>query len=307
MKKSFFILFILIIAIVAGCDKNPGTNINEQNTNKTSKPTTVPVGLDIMATNKSLYFMVKAIAGNDNNVDFMFKNEDEEKSFKYTNDSTSNIGKMDLFIYTGVGFDSWTDDFVSKINKNKLVAINVSRGVSTLSYQNKSAENYGSKNPYYWMDINNYRTMLLNVKNAVEEKDPKNSVTYENNFKNAIKEVDQYKSSINNLSDKMKGYTLITDMDKLDYMINNISIDTIKFYRSDQGAISPEDEQKISSAVGNNKKLCFIYDDDNDLNQNKDIIDKYQMKTVKLTVYNGDMSYINMIKQNISNIQAALK
>jgi zinc/manganese transport system substrate-binding protein len=307
LRKSFFILLILIILIVTACDKNTEPKINIQNSNEGSNTTTVGVGLDIMVTNKCLYTMVKDIAGENNNVEFMFKDENEEKDFKYTSDSISNIGKQDLFIYTGVGFDPWMDDFLSKVDKSKVGVINVSRGVSTTSYQNKNEQDYGSKNPYYWMDMDNYRTMLLNVKNAIEEKDPKNNSTYENNFKNAFKAVDKYKSTINNLSEKLKQYTFVTDMDKFDYIMNNVDVKTIKFYRSEQGAISPDDLQKISNDVNNNKKLCFIYDDDNDLNQNKDIINNYQMKTIKLTVYDGNTSYMDMIKQNISNIEAVLK
>ncbi len=304
MRKSFFIVLIIIAVLLTGCKYNRNVDANVQGSKETYS---VGVGLDIMVTNKCLYTMVKDIAGDNNNVDFMFKDESEEKDFKYTNDSTENIAKQDLFIYSGVGFEPWEDDFQSKVDKNKVGVTNVSRGVRTIDYENKIEKNYGEKNPYYWMDADNYSIILLNIKNAIEEKDPKNNITYENNFKNAIKEVDKYKTSLNSLASKMKQYTLVTDVDKFDYMKSSVSINNVKFYRSAQGAISPDDEQKISSENDDNKKLCFIYDDDNDLNQNKDIIDKYHMNTIKLIAYDGNAGYIDMLKRNIASLKAVVK
>ena len=304
MRKSFFIVLIIIAVLLTGCKYNRNVDANVQGSKEIYS---VGVGLDIMVTNKWLYTMVKDIAGDNNNVDFMFKDESEEKDFKYTNDSTENIAKQDLFIYSGVGFEPWEDDFQSKVDKNKVGVTNVSRGVRTIDYENKIEKNYGEKNPYYWMDADNYSVMLLNIKNAIEEKDPKNNITYENNFKSAIKEVDKYKTSLNSLASQMKQYTLVTDVDKFDYMKSSVSINNIKFYRSDQGAISPDDEQKISSENDDDKKLCFIYDDDNDLNQNKDIIDKYHMSTIKLIAYDGNAGYIDMLKQNIASLKAVVK
>lgn len=304
MRKSFFIVLIIIAVLLSGCTYKRNVDLKTQGSEETYS---VGVGLDIMVTNKWLYTMVKDIAGDNNNVDFMFKNESEEKDFKYTSDSTENIAKQDLFIYSGVGFEPWEDDFQGKVDKNKVGITNVSRGVRTIDYENKIEKNYGEKNPYYWMDADNYSIMLLNIKNAIEEKDPKNNITYENNFKNAMKKVDKDKSSLSSLASKMKQYTLVTDVDKFDYMKSSVSINNIKFYRNDQGAISPDDEQKISSENDDNKKLCFIYDDDNDITQNKDIIDKYHMKTIKLIAYDGDTSYMSMLEQNIASLKAAMQ
>jgi zinc/manganese transport system substrate-binding protein len=304
LRKPFFIVLAIIAILITGCKNSRNVSSNAPSGKVIYS---VGVGLDIMVTNKCLYTMVKSIAGENNNVDFMFKDESEQKNLKYTDDSILNVGKQDLFIYSGAGFEDWSDDFLSRVDKSKVGVTDVSRGVKTLTYQNKLDKNYGNKNPYYWMDADNYGTMLLNIKSAIEEKDPKNNVTYENNFNASIKEVNKYKTSLNDIASKMKQYTLVTDVDKFNYMTNSVNINSIKFYRNDEGAISPEDEQKISSEQSDNKKLCFIYQDDNDLNQNKDIIDKYHMKTIKLIVYDGNISYMNMLKQNIASLEGAEK
>lgn len=300
MKKLIFLFFLSVIIILqSACNKNINNNSNIENKKNVIK------NLDIMVTNKYLYNIVKDIAGDNNNLEFMLKNENEE--FTYTEDSISNVGNQDLFIYTGAGFEIWIDDFLSKVNKSKVSIINSSRGVSILTCNNKNSKKYGQKNPYYWMDTDNYRTMLLNIKNAIEEKDPKNRNEYETNFTNCIKNIDDYENSMKDISNKMSEYTVVTDIDKFDYLLKSENFKNIKFYRNDQGNISPEDNQRISAEKDSGKQLCFIYDDDKDLQQNKDIIDKYKIPTIKLTVYNGDMNYIDMLKSNIESFKNVVK
>ncbi|AGK99040.1 metal ABC transporter substrate-binding protein [Clostridium pasteurianum] len=300
MKKLICLFFLSIIIILqSACDKNININSNTENNKKVIK------NLDIMITNKYLYNIVKDIAGDNNNLEFMLKSENED--FTYTDDSILNVGKQDLFIYTGAGFENWIDDFLSKVDKSKVSIINSSRGVSLLTYNDKNSKSYGQKNPYYWMDIDNYRTMLLNIKNAIEEKDPKNRNEYETNFRNSIKNVDEYGNIIKDITSKMSEYTVITDTDRFDYLLKSQNLKSIKFYRNDQGNISPEDNQRVSTEKDSGRKLCFIYDDDKDLQQNKDIIDRYGIQPIKLTVYNPNMSYIDMLKSNIESFKNAAK
>lgn len=292
-----FVLLLCAFVLLCGCDKTIDLNI-------------VPVEhkqavLDIMVTNKCLYTMVKEIAGQSNNVDYMFKDENKIDDFVYTNDSISNIGKQDLFIYNGAGFEKWIDEFLGKLDKSKVGVINVSRGVSLQSYVNKNNNNSNDKNPYYWGDSNNYKVILLNIKNAIEEKDPKNRDIYEQNFANAIKNIDKYKKNVDEVSKKMEKHTFITSDYKFEYLLKDY--DSIQFERDSEGNVTDDYISKMQKKYDNGNQLCFVYKDDVDLQKNKDIIDKYKMKTVKLTVYDGDMSYLDMLNSNLNNIKKLLQ
>lgn len=298
MKKGIYLFLLSALILFSGCDKPIDLNI-------------VPAVhkqavLDIMVTNKCLYSMVKEIAGQNNNVDYMFKDDSKIEDFVYTDDSISNIGKQDLFIYTGAGFEKWIDDFTGKLDKSKVGVINVSRGVTFQTYENKNNNNTTDKNPYYWGDLNNCKVMLLNIKNAIEEKDAKNRDTYENNFENAIKNINKYKKSTSEITDKLKGYTFISSDHKFDYILNDY--DSIRLERDNQGNVTDDYNSKIQKKYDSSgNKLCFVYKDDQDLQKNKDIIDKYKMKTVKLTVYDGDMSYLDMFNSNLESIKKMLQ
>lgn len=295
MKKGICILLLSFVVILSGCSEN---------INLIVPPEKNPTYLDIMVTNKCLYTMVKEIAGN-NNIDYMFKDENKIEGFSYTDDSIQNVGKQDLFIYNGSDFEKWSEDFLGKVDKNKVGVINVSRGVSLLSYNNKDDSNYRNKIPYYWLDADNYKVMLLNIKNAIEEKDPNNRDIYENNFANDIKDIDKYNKNMEKIINDIKQYNFVTDSDDFDYLLNKY--DNLKFYRSTQGIISSDDLSRIQKEMDNGKKLCFMYSDDKDLQQNKDIIDKFKLKTAKVTLYNGDMSYLDILQSNLESIKKAVQ
>lgn len=301
MKKLIPVILLFFCISQCGCQKNVNTNSN------TGTATHIQNNLDIMVTNKSLYLMVCDIAGNNNSVEYMFKDENKIKDFSFTADSISSIGTQDLLFYSGAGFENWIDNFVGNVDKSKIGIINVSRGISLSSYGNKNDSSYGSKNPYYWLDADNYKVMLLNIKNAIEEKDPDNITIYETNFTNSIKKIDKYKKYAETLNAKLKKCTFVTDEDKFDYLLKGINCSYIKFYHDPQGLVSNDDESKVAKSKDNGDKLCFIYDDDNDLQKNADIIAKYKMVPIKVTAYNGDMSYLDIIKSNVSNIENAIK
>lgn len=297
LKKKMFVLLLSALVLLCGCDNTIDLNIVPEEHKQAV--------LDIMVTNKCLYTMVKEIAGQNNNVDYMFKDENKIDDFVYTNDSISNIGKQDLFIYNGADFEKWIDEFLSKLDKSKVGVINVSRGVSLQTYVNKNNNNSNDKNPYYWGDSNNYKVMLLNIKNAIEEKDPKNRNTYEENFSNAIKSINKYKKSVDEIKSKLDKYTFVTSNYKFAYLLKDY--DSIQLETDILGDVTDDYTSKIQKKADDGKQLCFVYNDDTELQKNKDIIDKFKMKTVKFTVYDGDMSYLDILNSNLNNIKKVLQ
>ena len=301
MKKLLFAVLLILCVTQCSCAKN--TIVTSNVTNKVYAQN----NLNIMVTNKTLYYMVCDITGQNNYVDYMFKDESKLEKFSYSSDSTTNISKQDLFFYSGADFETWVDDFVNKVDKNKVGMINVSRGITLSNYENKLYKKYDNQNPYYWLDYDNYKVMLVNIKNAIEEKDPENRTTYETNFNNSIKKIDSYKKSIDTENDKLKQCTFVQEVDDLDYFVKETSASSIKFYRDASGNISSDDENKISKEKENGNKLCFIYNNDQDLQVNQSLIAKYGMTPIKLTTYDGNLSYFQIIQNNEVSLQNAIK
>lgn len=302
MKKLLIILLVFFLLLSTGCSSQ------KQSVVFAAVKPPVEVNLKIVVTNKLIYYFVKDIVQDKGNVDYMFNNLDEEQNFKYTDDSTTNISQQDLFIYIGSGFEPWAQNFASKLDKSKVGVIDSSRGVKILQYSKPVMyENDLLKdNPYYWLNSDNYKMMMVNIKSAIEDKDPLNRAFYEDNFKNLGLDIDLYQKEMKTICDKLKDNTFVTDNDNYDYFLKSFGLKVIKI---DYESLSkdPDSIIKLDGELSKLKDLTFIYSEDSQVTKSQVYINKYFMKKVKLYVYDDYFKYSDLMWANISNIKRLIK
>lgn len=294
MKKFLCCIMILIIVVsFSGCKSNSKTNVNVPK-EKSSK--SEGMSLDIMVTNRYLYNIVKSLTGDKDNVQFMFKDDNSVKKFNFTSDSLNNISKYDLFMYTSADFEPWASSFQNKLDKSKVGVVDVSRGakISSLDKSDKESDEDIDKNPYYWGNFDNYNAMLLNIKNALEEKDPKSRDLYEGRFKKCVKDVKDMEKELKVLLKNFDGYTFVTTEYKFDYFFSYNNLKSVKVRTQANDTTIPD----ITNKISDKNKVCFIYDDDKVLSDNNDLIKKYSMKTLKFNIYYEKGNLVDMMKNN---------
>ncbi|AYD40830.1 zinc ABC transporter substrate-binding protein [Clostridium fermenticellae] len=299
MKKTISIFLMIYILIFTGCEYRTQSDKMNAKDNVTQMEMRKDTELNIVTTDKLLYYTVKDIVKDRHNISYIFKNRSDELNFKFTNDSLNNIAKNDLLIYMGVGFEPWIDSFVDKLNKSNVSPINVSRGVKIISYDKevKVNDTVIRNNPYYLMNMDNYRVVLMNIKNSIEDRDPKNRDIYEKNFAATLKNIDDYKKQLNSITDSLSGYTFLTSEDGLNYFTRNSGLNTIDMNKD----IS--DKSELDSRIKSSDNIVFLYNSSSALKDNEDIIKKYNMKTLNMMIYDGQSSYDDCVKYNLNSFK----
>lgn len=299
MKKTISIFLMIYILIFTGCEYRTQSDKINAKDNVTQMEMRKDTELNIVTTDKLLYYTVKDIVKDRHNISYIFKNRSDELNFKFTNDSLNNIAKNDLLIYMGVGFEPWIDSFVDKLNKSNVSPINVSRGVKIISYDKevKVNDTVIRNNPYYLMNMDNYRVVLMNIKNSIEDRDPKNRDIYEKNFAATLKNIDDYKKQLNSITDSLSGYTFLTSEDGLNYFTRNSGLNTIDMNKD----IS--DKSELDSRIKSSDNIVFLYNSSSALKDNEDIIKKYNMKTLNMMIYDGQSSYDDCVKYNLNSFK----
>lgn len=287
MKKILItaLIFCLLCTLFTACDSDlfikppPPRKIKDKD-------------LKIMTTNYLLYGMTKSVVKDLNTVDFMFKDEQDQWNFNFTDDSVDNISREDLFFYTGGSFEPWMGDFVNSLKKNRLTVVNVSRGTKIISRDEAVSLIYKNKqqdikdNPYYWLDTGKYKTALFNITKTIENKDPWNKSYYEKNFHSNIKEVNVYDRKLKEVSKKLNNYIFIVQGDELDYFTNYLGLKAIKIPSSYNYKEELEDVDKNTQEDSvKTDKLVFLYSKDKNIREYQDFIKKYNMKLCPITVY----------------------
>lgn len=317
LKRSYFYIVLVIVALVfSSCtnkDLPPQNTVQGPDKDKQEVQEAIEkeVALNIVTTDKFKYFMIKDIAQNIHFIDYMFSSRDRLLKYEYSEDALKNINKKDLFFYSVSALEPWIAQFVDKLDKGTVSPINISRGIKFLSL--REGVNYKDTiikdNPYFWMNIDNYKIAMLNIKNAIQDKDTKNRELYESNFNKAIKQVEEKQKRLQETIAALKEYTFLVDGDELDYFSNYYGLKTVKIYNynmelTEQNSAKLEDTVKKLSDID---KLIYIYEDEEEVKADKPIIDKFKIKPCYLLVYKDEMSYLELLEHNITVLESLVE
>lgn len=219
MKKVNFVMLIITFIMYIGLNFFSDQGIADTSYSEDSVRDTY---LNIMVCNKSQYYMVKKIVGERHNIQYLFNNEEKIDAFQYDKGVVDNVSNMDIFMYSGNSFENWDSAFINDLDKSKVGVINISRGIRTLNYNDEN----NKTNPYYWTGLEEYKIALYNIKNAIQDRDPKNRDLYEKNYNTAISYLEQSLSIYNGKRNDLNNYIFISLDEKLAYFFRDLGIDT---------------------------------------------------------------------------------
>ena len=257
--------------------------------------------LNIITVNKPQADMVKKIVKGKHNVQYMMTEENDIKEFEYTNDIVNNVSDMDLFLYSGINFEPWINKFIGKLKKGNIGIINLARGIRILNYD----EGNGTKeNPYYFEGIEEYKIALLNVKNCIQDKDPKNRDFYEKNYNDSVKQFDLRIAKLKENISYLNGYTFLTFDQRFDYILDDLNVNYLNL-----------NDEYIDKFIEKNNldpsKVIIIQDGEDKKNIDEWISDDYEesiednlkeYKTIDMWKYYGNMSFDDLIVYNVNEI-----
>lgn len=302
MKKVTFIMVFITMILSLGMTifQSPLLANTESKKNEFRD-----IYLNIITVNKPQAEMVKSIIGNKHNVEYMMADEKDIKNFEFDDDVIKNVSNMDLFIYTGTDFEPWISNFISKLKKGNLGIINLSRGIRILNFDNNGDV---KENPYYFEGIEEYKIALYNIKNSVQDKDPKNRDYYEENYNKCIKEFDKQISYYNEEIKALKNYNFVILDNRFDYIAKSLNLNTIKLKDKDINDLVKEnnlDPEKVVIIQDGDDLVDIntLIDLDSEETESLELNQKPKYyKTVELWKYYGDMNFSDLILYNIKEL-----
>lgn len=193
MKKriSFFVLILLSIMTLCGCQKESSkekqfankSSTRAQSTNETKKET-----LTIVATLFPQYDFAKQIAKDKANVVLLLPPGMESHSYEPTPGDIITIENSDLFLYTGDDMEPWASG-IAQNAQTKTMVVNLSDGIKLAKESDehheeehhKEEEHHHNYNPHIWTSPVLAMKMADHIKEALMKADPDNEAFYEEN------------------------------------------------------------------------------------------------------------------------------
>ena len=119
----------------------------------------------------------------------------------------SRLSDSKVFVYNGLGMETWVDDTIDAIGADALVVINASDGSSPITnIDDAEVSEHGSFDPHLWLSIKGAELEVSNIAKGFSKADPSNKEFYEKNAAGYIAELEaiyvEYKEKFDSLDNK---------------------------------------------------------------------------------------------------------
>lgn len=191
MKKKIIsgVLAILMVVILIGC--NAKTETAKQNTTNEKLKITVSI--------YPLKEFAEKIGGDKIEVTCLVPENMEPHDYEPKTKDFEDLTKSKLFIYNGLGMESWVDQVNEVIKGKELIILDSSTGVEARKEEN-------AVDPHIWLSLKNAEIQSQNIKNTLVKLDEKNKDYYEANYSKFKEELEslynEYKPKFDTLGKK---------------------------------------------------------------------------------------------------------
>jgi zinc transport system substrate-binding protein len=162
-------------------------------------------------------YFVEKIGGNRVSVSVMVTPGSNPHSYEPKPNQMTALSKAKIYFAIGITFeDAWLSRF-SGINP-KMRIVHTEEGIEKISmaphehqhggdkgHASMQADEQGTKDPHVWLSPVNGLIMAKNILKALQDQDPSNSQTYDNNYKGFAREIENLDAELKSLFENKKG------------------------------------------------------------------------------------------------------
>lgn len=191
MKKSLskFILGMFMSVLLIACGSK-----NEKK------------GESVIVSNYPMYTFTKMIAGDSLEIINLVPPGTEPHDWEPSVKDIANLEEAKAFIYNGAGMEPWVNKVLSSLGNKKLVTLEASKGVELIELEGHDEEeehhhnhhkehhhehhhHHGKWDPHVFLSLRGAQIELLNIKNVLQEINPKDRELYQSNYEKAVNEL----------------------------------------------------------------------------------------------------------------------
>lgn len=283
--------------------------------------------VQIIATLFPQYDFARQIGGDKVEVTMLLSPGMESHSFDPTPSDIVSINKSDLFIYTGEYMETWADTIIDSIDEKNVSVLDVSKGIKLdkeghedeeHDHEHDTDEHYHEYEPHIWTSPINAMQMVDNILEALVEIDPENEVYYTDNANN-------YKDELTKLDEEFR--EVVAQANRTDiyfggrfamyYFAKEYGLNCIAAYDSCSSETEPSAGQVaniIDSMKEHNAKVVF-HEELVNPQVATTIAEAVDGKTLLLhschnvskEEFENGVTYIDLMKQNVINLEEGLK
>ena len=219
-KKIILIIVLIVILLLAGITIFKGGDKKNQDSDK----------IQVVVSNFASYDFVRAIIGENNNVEltFLLGPGKDTHSYEPTAQDLIKLQNADLFVYIGGEAEKWSDKVLNSLELENTKIICIADYVDKLEEEEidgaepeDEEEEDGAFDEHIWTSPKNAIKMIEALQKEIIELDGENSEKYQGNAQNYIAQIRQVDSKIQEIVDnKVRDRLIFADKMPMQYFIN---------------------------------------------------------------------------------------
>ena len=221
LKKIILIILAIIIVIGLGFAIFKSGENRKKDTNK----------IQVVVSNFASYDFLRAIIGDNNNVEltFLLGPGKDSHSYEPTAQDLVAIQNADLFVYVGGEMEQWADKVLESLDNKNIKIICIADSVETIEEkevdgaeeEEEEEEEEGAFDEHIWTSPSNAIKMVSSLEKAMEEIDNNNAEKYKRNAENYIAQIKDVDSKIQEIVDnKVRDRLVFADKMPMQYFID---------------------------------------------------------------------------------------
>jgi zinc transport system substrate-binding protein len=342
MKKHTLLMssFLLLSSLLIGCNAS-----NEEGNSQSANETNTEDTLKIYTTIYPLEDFAKKIGGDLVEVENILPPGVDAHTYEPTTKAMVEIAEADGFIYSGVGFESFTEKVKESLNSEDVAFINAGEGIDYLegheeeaahdetehageeaahdetehaddeAAHDESAHDHGDQDPHVWIDPVHSITLAENIKDALIELNPEGKQTFEDNFQTLKTQLEDLDQSFNEVISSAEKKEILVSHAAYGYWENRYGIEQISVL-----GLSPTEEpsqKELQTIIETAKEheINYIIFETNVTSNVTDIV-QAEIGAEALTLSNlesiteedakNNEDYFSIMERNLETLKTAL-
>lgn len=240
MKEKKFILILALIIMIAGIIVVFTKGKQQQSNNEK---------IQIIASNFASYDFLRAIIGDNENVELTFLLGAGKDSHNYepTAKDLIKIQKAKLFVYIGGETENWIEKVLAVSSNNKDAFMCITDYVETIQEQEIDGaqveveeEEEGAFDDHIWTSPSNAVIMVNALENKMETIDPQNKNKYKQNAEKYIAQINEVDSEIRDIVNrKVRNRLIFGDRMPMQYFINYYGLEVSAVFNGCSTEVDP--------------------------------------------------------------------
>lgn len=301
MSKRWAVLLLCLIAIVgfSACG-----NRNAADTTKGDK-------IKVSVSFNAMKEFVAAVGKDRVEISTIIPNGTEVHDFEPKAQDFVGLGAAKVFVYSGLGVEAWADKAIQAANNAKLIAVEASKGADAIANTDpEEIEEHGQYDPHIWLSLKGAELEVKNIKDALVRADPANKDYYEKNCNDYVSQLENLYGEYREKFQSVEKKSFVTGHAAFAYLCRDFGLEQNSVEGPyAEGEPTAQQLAQLVEYCRENKVTTIFAESMVSPEVSKTLANEVGAKVE--TIYTmesgeGDMTYLDRMKDNLSKIYASL-